>query len=144
MARSCADVGEADLLQKRPDIALVEVDAEPLGDDALKIDTPPAHDAVFLALRASLDDLRKLRQLLVGQARLRAFRPVIDKPLRTRGVEAVNPIAQCLAVHAANPRGRPSVHSVSNPCQRQKPPALIDVLRPAGQPAQRLRRIVFS
>ena len=43
-----------------PDIALVEVDAEPLGDDALKIDTPPAHDAVFLALRASLDDLRKL------------------------------------------------------------------------------------
>jgi hypothetical protein len=29
MARSCADVGEADLLQKRPDIALVEVDAEP-------------------------------------------------------------------------------------------------------------------
>ena len=32
-------------------------------------------------------------------------------------------------------RGRPSVHSVSNPCQRQKPPALVDVLRPAGQPA---------
>ena len=42
MARSCADVGEAELLQKRPDIALVEVDVEPLGDDALKIDTPPA------------------------------------------------------------------------------------------------------
>jgi hypothetical protein len=40
----------ADLLQKRPDIALVEVDAEPLGDDALEVDAPPTHDAVFLAL----------------------------------------------------------------------------------------------
>jgi hypothetical protein len=80
MARSCADVGEADLLQKRPDIALVEVDAEPLGDDALEIDTPPAHDAVFLALRASLDDLRKLGHLLGRKPGLRAFRPVIEKP----------------------------------------------------------------
>jgi transposase len=31
----------------------VEVDAERLGDDALEIDTPPAHDAVFLAVRAN-------------------------------------------------------------------------------------------
>jgi hypothetical protein len=80
MARSCADVGEAELLQKRPDIALVEVDAEPLGDDALKIDTPPAHDPVFVALRASLDDLRKLDHLLSRKPGLRAFRPVIEKP----------------------------------------------------------------
>ena len=71
MARPCADVGEADLLQKRPDIALVEVDAEPLGDDALKIDTPPAHDAVFVTLRASLDDLRKLGCLLSRKPGLR-------------------------------------------------------------------------
>ena len=63
MARSCADVGEADLLQKRPDIALVEVDAEPLGDDTLEIDTPPAHDAVFLALRARFDDSGDLGHL---------------------------------------------------------------------------------
>jgi hypothetical protein len=144
MARSCADMGEADLLQKRPDIALVEVDAEPLGDDTLKIDTPPAHDAVFLALRASLEDLRKLRQLLVGQARLRTFGPVVEKPVRTRGVESVNPVAKRLAVHATDPRGRPSVHSVSNPGQRQKPSARVDIPRPAGEPTQRLRRIVLS
>jgi hypothetical protein len=49
---------------ERPDIALVEVDAEPLGDDPLEIDTPPAHDAVSLALRASLGDPRKLGHLL--------------------------------------------------------------------------------
>ena len=71
MARSCAGMGEADLLQKRPDIALVEVDAEPLGDDALKIDPPPAHDPVSLALRASLDDLRKLGHLLGRKPGLR-------------------------------------------------------------------------
>jgi ATP-dependent exoDNAse (exonuclease V) alpha subunit len=103
---------------ERPDIALVEVDAEPLGDDTLEIDTPPAHDAVSLALRASLGDPRKLGHLLGRKPGLRAFRPVIEKPLRTRGVEAVNPVAKRLAVHAADPRGRPSVHSVSNPCQR--------------------------
>ena len=79
MARPCADVGEAKLLQELSDIARMEVDAEPLGNDALEIDTPPAHDAVFLALRASLDDLRKLSQLLLGQARLGTFRPVVEK-----------------------------------------------------------------
>jgi hypothetical protein len=84
MARSCADVGEAGLLQKRTDIALMEVDAEPLGDDTLKIGTPPAHDAVFLALWASLDDLRKLGHLLGRKPGLRAFRPIIEKPIRTR------------------------------------------------------------
>jgi hypothetical protein len=105
----------ADLLQKRPDIALVEVDAEPLGDDALEIDAPPTHDAVFLALGASLDDLRKRAICSYDRARLRAFHPVIKKPLRTRGVEAVNPVVKRPPVHAADPRGRPSVHSVSNP-----------------------------
>jgi hypothetical protein len=49
-------MGEAELLQERPDVTLVEVDAEPLGDDTLEIDTAPAHDAVFLAVRASLDE----------------------------------------------------------------------------------------
>ena len=58
MVRSCADVGKADLLQKRPDIALVEFDPEPLGDDALEIDPTPAH-GVRLAIRTGLDDLRK-------------------------------------------------------------------------------------
>src|ERR1700722_18288690 len=100
--------------------------------------------AAIISTRPNNKSYGKLGCLLSRKPGLRAFRPVINKPLRTRGVEAVNPIAQRLAAHAADPRGRPSVHSVSNPCQRQKPPALIDVLRPAGQPAQRLRRIVFS
>src|SRR5271169_2478659 len=96
-----------------------------------------------LSRRASLDDLRKLGHLLGRKPGLRAFRPVIEKPLKTGGVEAVNPVAKRLAVHAADPRGRPSVHAVPDRSQRQKPPALVDVLGPTGEPPKRLRRIVL-
>ena len=64
MARPRADVGEAELLQKLSDVALVIVDAEPLGDDALEVDPSPAHDAVLLAIRPGLDDRGELGQLL--------------------------------------------------------------------------------
>ena len=60
-----ADVREAELLEKLSDIARMKLDAEPLGDDALEIDPPPAHDAIFLTIRASLDDLRELGPLLL-------------------------------------------------------------------------------
>lgn len=73
-----ADVGEAKLLQELSDIALVEVDAEPLGNDPLEIDPTPAHDAVLLAVRTGLDDLRQPGQLLVGEARLGTFGPVVE------------------------------------------------------------------
>jgi hypothetical protein len=41
-------------------MARMKVDAEPLGDDALKIDAPPPDDATFLTVRAGLHDLCKL------------------------------------------------------------------------------------
>jgi hypothetical protein len=63
MTRPCADVREAELLQQLADIARMKVDAEPLGDDALEVDPPQAHDAVLLTIRASLDDLGQLSQL---------------------------------------------------------------------------------
>jgi hypothetical protein len=43
----------------------MKVDAEPLGDDMLEIDAPPPDDAIFLAVRASLHDLRNLSQLFL-------------------------------------------------------------------------------
>ena len=70
MTRPCAHVREAEFLQQLPDIAFVERDAEPLGDDPLEVDPPPAHDPVLLTIRTSLDDLRELSQLLLRQARL--------------------------------------------------------------------------
>ena len=106
MARSRADVGEAELLQELADVALVIVDAEALVDDPLEVDAPPPHDAVLLTIRARLDDLRELGQLLGRQARLGTLRPVVHQALRTRSVEAMNPVAQRLAIHAADLRRR--------------------------------------
>ena len=58
MARPRAHVGKAELLEELADIALVIVDAEALGDDALKINPAPPPDAVDFPVRPALDDLR--------------------------------------------------------------------------------------
>ncbi len=73
------DMGEAKLLQKLSDIAGMKLDAEPLGDDALEVDPPPAHDAVDPTIRAGLDNLCELSQLLHRKARLGTLRPVVDE-----------------------------------------------------------------
>src|ERR1700734_880853 len=114
MTRPGADVREAKLLQELSDIARMKVDAETFGNDTLEIDAPPADDAICLTVRAGLHDLRKLSQLFRRQARLRTFRPVVDEALRPRNVEAMNPVAQRLAIHAANLRRRRPVHSIAN------------------------------
>ena len=57
MTRPGAHVREAELVQKLSDIARMKVDAEPLADDPLEIDAPPPDDAIFLTVRATLDDL---------------------------------------------------------------------------------------
>ena len=64
MAGPCADMREAELLQKLPDIARMKVDAEPLGDDPLEVDPSPPHHAVDLPVRTRFDNLRELSQLL--------------------------------------------------------------------------------
>ncbi len=69
MQRAGAHVGEAELLEKRADMALVILDAEPLLDDALKIYSAPANDAVLLRVRTGLNDLGKFGLLLVRQPR---------------------------------------------------------------------------
>ena len=144
MARPRAHVGEAELLEKLSDVALVEGDAEPLGDDALEVDPSPAHDAVLLAIRTGLDDHGELGQLLSRQARLGTLRPIVDEPFRPSGVKAMNPIAQRLPVHAANPGRRAPVHPLPHRRQRQQPPALVHLLRPPGKRPQLLSRIVIS
>jgi hypothetical protein len=54
--------------------------------------------------------------------------PVVDEPVRTRGIEAMNSTAQRLAVHAADFGRRTAIHQVADRRQRQKPPAPIDIL----------------
>ena len=143
MTGACAHVGEPELLQKFADIARVEVDAEPLGDDALEINPPPAHDAIFLAIRPSLDDLCELGQLLPRQTRLGTVRPVVDQAL-VRSVEAMHPVTQRLPIHAADLRRPRPVHPVPNRGQRQKTTALAYRLRPPSQRPKLLGRIILS
>ena len=88
-----ADMGEAKLLQKLSDITRMKLDAEPLGNDSLEVDPPPTHDAVDMTIRAGLDDLCELSQLLRRKARLGTLRPVVDEAVRTRSVEAMDPVA---------------------------------------------------
>src|SRR5271170_1021023 len=125
VARPGAYVGKAELLEKLANVTFVIVDAEPLGDDALEVDPSPAHDAVLLAIRTYLDDGRELDQLLSRQARLGTLRPIVDEPFRPSGVEAMNPIAQRLPVHAADPGRRAPVHPVPHRSQRQQSTALV-------------------
>src|ERR1700690_1772926 len=80
MARPRADVREAKLLQKLSDIARMKVDAEPLGDDVLEVDTPPAHNAVLFPIGACFHDLRKPGHLLLRQPGLGPFGPPLDEP----------------------------------------------------------------
>src|ERR1700720_973391 len=138
------DGREAEVLEQLSDIARMKVDAEPLGDNAFEVEPTPAHDPVLLTIRTRLDDLRELSQLLRRKARLGTLRPVVDEALRTRPVEAMDPVTQRLTVHAADLRRRAPVHAVPDRSQRQKPPALVDGLRPPGQRPKRLRRIILS
>jgi hypothetical protein len=117
-----ADVGEAELLQKLADIARMKVDAEPLGDEALEVDPPPAHDAILLTIRTSFDDLRELGQLLRRQARLGTIRPVVDQALRTdalkRWTQSRKVWRSMPPIFAAAPRSIPSLTAASDKSRR--------------------------
>src|SRR5215207_3934799 len=60
MARTRADVREAELLEDLADRALVVSDAEALGHDLLQVHPAPAHDSMDGALRAGFNDLGEL------------------------------------------------------------------------------------
>ena len=79
MRRPCAHVREAELMQKFADIARMKVDPEPLGDDPLEVDPPPAHDAVLLTIRTRLDDLCQRSQPLRRKARLGTLGPGVEQ-----------------------------------------------------------------
>src|SRR5271163_2754622 len=104
MSRAGADMREAESFEDLADRALMIMDAEALGDDALEIDAPPAHDAMHHPIRASLDEVCEFGLLISTEAGRRALGPVVQKPVGATLVEPMNPITQGLLVHAANPR----------------------------------------
>src|SRR5208282_4565314 len=133
-----ADVREANLLQYLANSAVVIVNAEPFLNHAFQVDPPPADHAILLPIRPSLDDLGKGGQLFRRQPRRLALGANIFEPVRALRVEAMNPVAQRLTIHAANARSVRSPHPIENRRQRQETPALIGVFR-TGRKTPKLR-----
>jgi hypothetical protein len=101
---------------------MCKVDAEPLGDDALEVDPAPARDAILLTIRAGLDDLCELSQLLRRKARFGTFSPVVDEALRTRGIETMDQSPKVWRsmppIFVAEPRSIPSLTAASDRSRR--------------------------
>jgi hypothetical protein len=129
------------MLQELADRPLVIPDAEALSDDALEINPAPPHDAMHEAIRAGLDDLRELRLLRFGQPSRLVPAPVILEPFETALVEAVDPVPQCLTIHAADLRGFRPAHAVQRRRNRQQAPALVRILRRRRTMAQLRGRV---
>lgn len=91
-------------------------DAEALFDHTLQIDTAPAHHAIVLPIRTRLDQGFQFGLLGGIQTAGRPRVLIVVQAIGSFGIEAVNPVTQCLAVHAAHAR------SVRMPAARRKSP----------------------
>src|SRR3990172_2790121 len=128
MLRADADVGEAELPQKPPDGVLAHRDAEAVLDNTNEIDATPSDDAVLVEIRPLPHQRLDLHPLLVCQLGWPPRRGVVDQRVDAAFVERVHPIAQRLAIHAADPRCRLPAHAVADSRQRQQPARLIGIL----------------
>jgi hypothetical protein len=136
-------VAKAERLEQLADRALVVRHPEARQDEPLQVDPPPAHHAMHGPVGAGLDKLRDLGALLLRQTRLGTLGPTVQKALGTLCIEPVNPVAQRLPVHSADPGRLRPAHAVHNRSQRQQPTALVCVLRPRRQAPKLGRRIVL-
>jgi hypothetical protein len=136
MLRPAADVGEGEACQQIGDGALAVDDAEALLDHPLQIDAPPAHHAVDRRVGPGLDDLGELVHLRLAQPSAAAGGGAVCQALRSFGVEAMRPVAQGLAVHAADLGCLGAAHPVINGGQRQQPSGLADIAAAPGQRAE--------
>src|SRR5436190_2362637 len=87
-------------------------------DHALQIDPTPAYDPVHSPVRAGLDELPDLCALLRRETGRRAFGPAVQQTLGAVVIEAMDPVAQRLSVHPADPGRLRPVHPVENRSQR--------------------------
>ncbi len=122
-------MAEAKLVQDLADRALVIDYAEALGDEVLKVDPPPAHDPMQGPIRSDLDQLSQFTLLLGREARRMALGPDVLQPRRAALVEAVDPIAQGLAIHAADACRLGPAHPVEDGREGQQASALVGILR---------------
>ena len=114
MSWARADVGEAKLFQKRTDVSLAIVNAEALLDDPLKIDPPPANDAILLAVGSCLDDSSQFLKLFSTEPWFNATCMDVAQATRPLMIKPMNPIAEGLTIHPAYAGGVRPVHAIEH------------------------------
>jgi len=142
MAQARGDVGEAQAVQQLAHAALVQGDAEQLGDPRLDVRAPPPDNLVCLQIRPFAYPARDLALLLGRQPPRHPAAVPVGKAGHPVGVVAVNPVAQGLAVHASQPRRVLALAPVQHQRQRKQPTGHGRVVRPSRKPPQ-VSRSVF-
>ena len=127
--RPDGDVAEVQPVQKLADGPLVVDHAPALGDQRLQVGAAPARQVAQASRSGScLDDPVQLGLLLRRQPPRVARRGPVHQARRPLGVEPVHPVAQCLAVHAADPRRVRTAHPFVDRSDRQQPTRLIRII----------------
>src|SRR3954468_22745859 len=134
MARAGADVRKADPVQDLAHGALVVDDTEALSDEV--VDPAPTHDPVHGPIRSGLDEAGEFSLRLGAEAGRVALGPNVLQPLGSVLVEAMDPVSQGLAIHAADAGGLCPVHPVQDRGEGQQASALVGVLRYGRKPAK--------
>lgn len=88
-------------------MALVIRDAKALLNHPLQINAAPADHAVPVTVGSSHNQCREFRLLVRRQAADRVVSSLIPQAIGPFGIEAVNPVSQCLAVHRQHRCGSP-------------------------------------
>jgi hypothetical protein len=127
---------EAELLENAPEADRGQINGEAFTENALQIHAAPAHHSVLLWIGASLNELPQFLFLLRRKFRGPPGRSGVDEPVRTSLIEAMHPVPQRLAVHAADTGRFGARHPVVNRRQCQQPPRLVSVPHLDRQAAQ--------
>ena len=115
--------------QMLADRAFMHADAERLLELVTQVEPPPADHLVRSGLRTRLDQRHQRPALRLRQLRWVPCRLSILQARKACGMITVNPIAQGLTIHPAQPRRcRPS-RPLQNQRQRQYPPSRTCALR---------------
>ncbi len=134
-----ADVGKPQSLQQPRHRAFVVMGAKMLFDPRFQINPPPTHHPVHLGIGTALRDRRQALQLRRRQLHGRPGQGVVHQAYRPFGVEAVNPVPQGLAVHAAKTGRLRAAVTFVNRCNRQQMTNLTTVPRPCRNSPHRSR-----
>ena len=136
--RARADMGKSSLEQPRHR-AFVVMGAEVVFDPRRQINPPPPHHPVYLGIGTALHNRRQALQLRRRQLHRRPGQGAVDQAFRPFGVEAVNPVAQGLAVHAAKTGRRRAAVTFVNRRNRQQTTNLTTIPRPRRNSPHRCR-----